>query len=150
WNGPKAGVPSAPNEKDQAAANACVRFNERVSTGIEYPSWRTGMTPKFFQVDIRAECNRSHIDEGSAGGPGRSGPKEGVNGFGAAFDFRRVPMGKQTFADIPFEVIDPNQNQWKSMIVVGTSKKEAALPGMVAKAVVPLGRKAASFCILRT
>lgn len=148
WNGPAPEGAKRP-EFDQQAANACVRFNERVGSHIEYPSWRTGMTPKFFQLDIKALCNRSHIDEGSASGMGRSGPKEGVNGFGAAFDFRRVPMGAQTFADVPFEVIDPAQNKWKSMIVVGTGVKEALIPGAVSSVSIPVGRKAASMCVLR-
>ena len=130
------------------AANACVRFNERISTGIEYPSWRTGMTPKFFNVDIRPLCTRSHIDEGTASGMARSGPREGVNGFGAAFDFRRIPMGPQTFAGIPFDVIDPAKNNWKSMVVVCTAPKEALIPGSVSRAVVPINRKAASLCVL--
>jgi hypothetical protein len=149
WNGP---APSAGPELakfEQAAVNACVRFNERISTGIEYPSWRTGMTPKFFSVDIRAVCTRSHVDDGSAGGMGRSGPKEGVNGFGAAFDFRRLPLGAQTFSGIPFEVIDPVKNNWKSMLVVCTAPKEALIPNTVSSATIPVNRKAASFCILR-
>ena len=150
WNGTAPETGPERSRYEQQAANACVRFNERVSTGIEYPSWRTGMTPRFFSIDIHALCNRSHIDDGTASGPSRSGPREGANGFGAAIDFRRIPMGKQEFADIPFEVIDPAQNNWKSMLVVGSGKKEALIPGIVNTATVPVGRKAASFCVLRS
>ena len=149
WNGPAPADGPTRALFDQQAANACVRYNERVSSHIEYPSWRTGMTPKFFAVDIKPLCNRSHIDDGSASGMGRSGPREGVNGFGAAFDFRRIPLGQQTFADVPFEVIDPTQNKWKSMIVVGTGVKEALIPTAVSAVTVPVGKKAASFCVLR-
>ena len=45
---------------DLQMANACVRFNEQVNMHFEYPSWRTGMEPKFEKIDIQASCNRSH------------------------------------------------------------------------------------------
>ncbi|HEY3322837.1 MAG TPA: glycoside hydrolase family 20 zincin-like fold domain-containing protein [Planctomycetota bacterium] len=139
----------SPDDYAQLSANACVRMNERVNTGIEYPSWRTGITPKFFSVDIKPFCTRSHIDEGTATGASRSGPKEGVNGFGGAYDLRRIPLGKQVFADVPFEVIDPAQNNWKSMIVVCATRKEALIPGTVSHVEIPVGRQAASLCVLR-
>ena len=60
-----------------------------------------------------------------------------------------MPLGRQTFADVPFEVIDPARNNWKSILVLGDTKKEARLPGSVIRAEIPVGRKAASLCVLR-
>jgi hypothetical protein len=149
WNGslPAKG-PVSQEDYQQLAANECVRFNERIRIGHDYPSWRTGMEPKFFQIDIKPLCNRSHVDDGSATGAGRSGPKEGLIGIGAAFDFRRVPTGKQVFASVPFEVIDPAQNNWKSTILVGDTVKEASIPNSLKSVEIPIGRKMASACVL--
>jgi RNA polymerase sigma-70 factor (ECF subfamily) len=137
------------DEFEQTAVNACVRYNEQIVLQHEYPSWRTGMQPKFFTVDIRSACTRSHIDEGAALGAGHSGPREGMLGLGAEWDFRRVPTGAQTFAGVPFEIIDPEQNGWKSMILVGDSVKANQIPGSVTRAEIPIGKKAASLCALR-
>jgi hypothetical protein len=153
WNGP------APENKPAtrtdyeayslAAVNACVRFNEQISSGHEYPSWRTGMKPAFFSVDISKACTRSHIDDGIAAGLGRSGKREGWIANGASFDFRRVPLGENIFADVPFSIIDPAQNDWKSVVFVGSTAKEYLIPKSTQRSVIPIGKKAASLCVLR-
>jgi hypothetical protein len=153
WNGPSPVRGQVP-EKDysdyeQKFANACVRFNEQITRGFEYPSWRTGMTPKFFLLDLKPFCTRSHIDEGTASGLGHSGPREGLIASGSAFDFRRVPGGRQVFADVPFEILDPNANNWKSIVVIGDSQKQHLIPGSKSHVEIPIARKAASFCVLR-
>jgi len=68
---------------------------------------------------------------------------------GPAYDFRRLPTGNQVFADVPFEIIDPAANKWKSMIVLGDIVKQQLIPGSKTKVEIPVGRKAASFCVLR-
>jgi hypothetical protein len=153
WNGPTpvSGQVSAADyaEYEQKLANASVRFNEQISRGFEYPSWRTGMTPNFFTLDLKPFCTRSHIDEGTASGLGHSGPREGLIASGPAYDFRRVEAGRHVFADVPFEIVDPNANNWKSIVVIGDTQKQHLIPGSKAKVEIPIGRKAASFCVLR-
>jgi hypothetical protein len=151
WNGP---APDGTNKQEydefmQSAANACVRYNEAVNLKFEYPSWRTGMQPRFFTVDISKQCNRSHIDDGAISGLGRSGPKEGMLAQGPASDYRRVPLGTSDYAGVPFEIIDPAKNRWKSMILVGDAAKSQLLPGAQNRVAIPIGRKAASLCVLR-
>ncbi|MBI3829770.1 MAG: hypothetical protein HY291_09650 [Planctomycetes bacterium] len=152
WNGP---APERTKESMAAyeayalrASNACVRYNEQINLGHEYPSWRTGMTPEFFEVDLKPYCTRSHIDDGIASGLKRSGPKEGLLAAGPSFDFRRVPMGHQVFANVPFTVIDPVKNKWKSIVVIGTTNKEYAIPDSKQRVSILIGRKAASLCVL--
>src|SRR4029079_6047433 len=100
-------------------------------------------------VDMPSACTRSHIDDGTASGLGRSGPREGMVASGPSYDMRRLPLGKNTYADIPFEVIDPNTNNWKSMIVLGDATKEHLIPGSLKRAEIPVGRRAGSLCVLR-
>lgn len=150
WNGPEPGAGTRERaEYDQALANACVRLNEDLYLGHEYPSWRTGLEPRFFKVDIRALCVRSHVDEGTAQGIGHSGAREGMLGNGPGLDLRRVPTGAQMFSGVPFDVIDPAQNDTKSMIVIGDAIKEQRIPGALRRVEIPIGRKAASLCVLR-
>ena len=153
WNGPAPeNKPATKTEYEAfslAAVNACVRFNEQISLGHEYPSWRTGIKPSFFSVDISKACTRSHIDNGIAAGMGRSGNREGWISSGAAFDFRRLPLGENTFANVPFNIIDPAQNDWKSVVIIGNTAKEYLIPRSTQRAVIPIGKKAASLCVLR-
>ncbi len=153
WNGPGPVRGQAPEkdyaEYEQKLANACVRFNEQITRGFEYPSWRTGMAATFFPLDLKAFCTRSHIDEGTGSGLGHSGPREGLIASGAAYDFRRVTAGHQVYADVPFEILDPNENNWKSIVVIGDTQKQNFIPGSKAKVEIPVNKKAASFCVLR-
>jgi hypothetical protein len=152
WNGPAPDPAKHPNEYEtfqQQAANVSVRFNEAVHTEQEYPSWRTGMKPSFFTVDMRNQCNRSHIDDGDTSGIGRSGPLEGMLAQGSAFDYRRIPLGTSEYAGVPFEIIDPAKNNWKSIVLVADAVKTQLIPGAQSHVSIPIGRKAASLCALR-
>ena len=153
WNGPAPENKSASTPEHEefslTAANACVRFNEQISLGHEYPSWRTGIKPAFFNVDIRRQCTRSHIDEGIIAGLGRSGKREGWIANGPAFDFRRLPLGENICASVPFTIVDPALNNWKSVVIVGSTAKEYQIPQSTQRAVIPIGRKVASLCVLR-
>src|SRR6185369_2352600 len=105
--------------------------------------WRTGIQPQFFSVDIRKQCNRSHIDNGDVSGLGRSGPKEGMLAQGPSFDYRRLPLGQSLYAGVPFEIVNPAQNNWKSMILVADAVKTQLVPGAQSSVSIPIGRKAA-------
>jgi len=90
----------------------------------------------FETVDITGRANVDLCGEGAPGVPGWTG--EGEN------DLARMPTGRQTFEDIPFDVIDPASNGRRACI--GISSRE----GYAAECALPIGRKAASVYFLHT
>jgi hypothetical protein len=69
---------------------------------------------------------------------------------GPSFDYRRLPLGRSLYAGVPFEIVDPAQNNWKSMILVADAVKTQLVPGAQSSVSIPIGRKAASLCALRS
>ena len=67
-------------------------------------------------IDLRPYATRSFTDEVEGDQLG-GWTDQGNN------DFRMMPLGEQTFAGVPFEIIDPAQNNDKSCIVLKGSNK---------------------------
>ncbi|MBN1553983.1 MAG: hypothetical protein JXA11_04505 [Phycisphaerae bacterium] len=65
---------------------------------------------KFFPVDLRSAVNRPLKDDGD--------PKSSWFGFGANSDMRNLPVGRHTWAGVPFEVIDSSKNDNRSCIIL--------------------------------
>ena len=63
----------------------------------------------FEPIDIRPFCNRPSVDDGS---------RNAWFGFGAHQDLRNMPTGEQTFADVPFAIVDQAANDGRSCIVL--------------------------------
>jgi len=71
-----------------------------------------------FFVDLRPYCNMGFVDEVA------DDRKGGFADEGPTSDMRVIPLGRQTFAGVPFEIIDPAKNQGKSCIVLGGNVKK--------------------------
>ena len=95
---------------------------------------------KLFSLDLRKWMNRAFRDEKADDRQG-GWTDQGEN------DFRMMPTGRQTFAEIPFDIVDPAQNNNKSCIVLrgrgGRDLPESA-PG------IPVNQKIAALYLLHT
>jgi lysophospholipase L1-like esterase len=78
-------------------------------------------------VDLRTPANRPFAGE------------SGWLDVGPKASFGAIPVGRQLFAGVPFEIIDPAKNNDKSMVVIGTRPDQK---GLVSQVVIPLGHKA--------
>ncbi|MFO7957180.1 MAG: hypothetical protein R6X33_08755 [Candidatus Brocadiia bacterium] len=90
----------------------------------------------FEPLDLTEQANVDLCGEGAPGVPGWTG--EGDN------DMANMPTGRQVFEDIPFDVIDPEENGRRA--VIGLSGRE----GYHDTCAVPVGRKADSIYFLHT
>ena len=63
-------------------------------------------------IDLRGVVNRAFADEAADDGRG------GWSDQGPNNDLRNLPVGRQTFAGVPFDIIDPAGNGGKSMLVL--------------------------------
>ena len=70
-----------------------------------------------FFVNLRPYCNMGFVDTVA------DDRKGGWSDQGPAGDMRVMPLGRQTFAGVPFDVIDPAANKGKSCLVLGGSVK---------------------------
>lgn len=77
-------------------------------------------------VDIRAAANRAFQDETAddeLGGWTDQGPKN---------DLRALPVGKRSFGNVIFDILDPAENSGRSCLVLGTNRqnlpKSAEIP----------------------
>ncbi len=68
-------------------------------------------TNKYFEVDISTQANMGFKDE-TAGDKRGGWSDQGDN------DLRSFPTGERKFCDIPFKVINPNENKGKSLIIL--------------------------------
>ena len=109
----------------------------------ELPSWRDGVAKEFFKVDMRSACNWSHID------PVPGDRKDWLD-WGPNNDLRHLPRGDQRFEEVDFRVLDPAENNGKSIIMVASQPKNTRLKVPNNSAEIPVGRKAASLIFLRT
>ncbi len=77
-------------------------------------------------IDLKPYANRGFADEVAEDGKG-GWTDQGTN------DFRMMPLGRQTAAGIPFEIIDPAKNHGKSCLVLrGSARPDfpAAITGI--------------------
>jgi hypothetical protein len=72
------------------------------------------------------------------------GNEESPNGWigGEIADFRNLPVGRQHFAGIPFEVIDPSLNNRKACLAIGKDRDNEG------KVILPVNQKARSLYLL--
>ncbi len=75
------------------------------------------------------------IANGDFNGKGASGVP-GFSGEGEENDLNNIPIGKQTFLDVPFEIIDPAANGRKACVILSTAKN------YMPKASIPIDKKA--------
>jgi glycosyl hydrolase family 42 (putative beta-galactosidase) len=64
-----------------------------------------------FAVDLRKQVNMGFKDD-------NVGDKTGGWFDQGGNDYRNIPLGKQVFANVPFDIIDPAKNNGKSVIVL--------------------------------
>lgn len=91
----------------------------------------------FEALDLREVANVDFRSEGADGVPGWTQEQHGN-------DLAEMPTGRQTFEDIPFDVIEPEENGRRAC--VGLSTREDYLD----RCTIPVGRKAASIYFLHT
>ena len=120
------------------------RFAE-IALERELPSWRDGVQKEFFKVDMRASCNWSHVD------PIPGDEKDWLD-WGSNNDLRQMPRGDVVFEEVPFHIIDVDENVvGQKSIVMVTSKGEGALEQLPNRSAdIPVNRTAASLIFLRT
>ena len=90
-----------------------------------------------FAVDLRKACNMGFADP--KGGDGKGGWAD----EGPMNDLREMPLGKRTFAGVPFQIIDPQTNQGKSVV---TLRGRGVTPGLPEKVRIPLPKARAVRC----
>ncbi len=78
---------------------------------------------EFLFVDLRNYVNMGFADE--VEGDGKGGwTDQGKN------DFRMIPLGRQIFQKVPYDIIDPAQNFGKSCIVVSSEGRGSITPAV--------------------
>jgi hypothetical protein len=89
----------------------------------------------FTTLDLKTHANMDLWDKGASGVPCWMADKKGN-------DVRKLPLGEQTFADIPFHVVDPAANGRKA--AVGVSLRD----GFAATVEVPVNKTAGALYLL--
>ncbi|MDX6767602.1 MAG: glycoside hydrolase family 2 TIM barrel-domain containing protein [Candidatus Methylacidiphilales bacterium] len=87
---------------------------------------------RYFTLDLRAQANRPFADD-------PANTLRGWSGQGPDNDLRNMPLGAQTFKDIPFDIIDPAKNGGKSIIALSGTREIGVLPAEVKN--IQVGRK---------
>lgn len=93
------------------------------------------------QIDIRPYTNMGFADEVAGDGKG------GWTDEGANNDLRTMPVGKQKFYGVPFEIIDPLKNNGKAIIVL-KSQNAPLFPSSVKN--IPLNSRARAIYFLHS
>jgi hypothetical protein len=91
-----------------------------------------------FTVDLRKVCNMGFADPKGGDGEG------GWSDEGPMNDLRQMPLGKRTFAGVPFDIIDPATNHGKSVI---TLCGKAVTPNLPEKVRIPLAEPRRVRCL---
>jgi len=94
-----------------------------------------------FFVDLRPYCNQSFVDDD----PVVDNQKGGWVDDGPDGDMRVMPLGRQTFLGIPFDIIDPAKNDGRSCIIL-QGRHKTWFPERVGD--IKVGRKAACMYFL--
>jgi len=112
--------------------------------GHDFPAWRAGDPPRFFPLNLRPFVNHaSHA----------TGTETLEPGCPPEIDLRYLPTGLQTLGGVPFDILDPAQNDGKGILMLGrpapgTLDKVAATIRETAGP-IPIGRKLAGLAFLR-
>jgi hypothetical protein len=112
-----------------------------VTIGIQLPQMESldWMKKDVKTVDLHTLANRPFAAEIIGNGKGgwlEVGPKAYIEA---------IPVGRQIFAGVPFDIIDPEKNNDKSMVVIGTRPDQKNLSSQV---VIPFGQKASILTFL--
>ncbi|MDX2189988.1 MAG: hypothetical protein SFY32_09005 [Bacteroidota bacterium] len=91
----------------------------------------------FNPISLKEAANADIVNKGAPGVPGWSGEGD-IN------DMKNMPLGSQTFRDIPFEIVDPATNGRKSVLIISNDK------GYTSKGVVKVGKKAKTIYLLHS
>ncbi|MDX2197004.1 MAG: hypothetical protein NW207_11345 [Cytophagales bacterium] len=91
---------------------------------------------KYTTVTLKSVANADFYGKGAPGVPGWSNEGE-IN------DLSEFPVGKQTFKNIPFDIVDPATNGRKAALIISKAA------GYTMKAVLPIGKNAKSIYILQ-
>ena len=76
------------------------------------PQW------EYFTIDLRGHANRGFVDD-----PEKT--PRGWSAQGPDFDMRDFPVGRQVFNGVPFDIIDPAQNEGRGVVALsGTTAVE--------------------------
>jgi hypothetical protein len=94
--------------------------------------------PAFTPIDLSAYAN---MDTWNKGGKNAI---PWMNSSRPGDDLRKMPTGKQIFADVPFTVIDPEKNNRKAVVAVSKRK------GYPVEVEIPINQTAASIYMLHT
>jgi hypothetical protein len=78
-----------------------------------------------FTIDLREVCNMGFADPKAGDGQG------GWSDEGPMNDLREMPLGRQTFAGVPFEIVDPASNGGKSVVTLRGRGVTPTLPKTV-------------------
>jgi len=92
-------------------------------------------------IDLRKVVNRAFADETAGDGKG------GWSDQGSKQDLSALPVGKQTFTGIPFDIIDPASNNDKSMVVLSLRPEQK---NVAANVTIPVEHKASILTFLHT
>ena len=107
------------------------------------PDAAWGAPEAFFALDLRPHCTMGFADKAAGDGKG------GWSDQGPGNDLGVLPVGRQEFQGVSFEIVDPDRNRGKSCIVLGSRKHLAHLPREVAGIRVG-GRKVRRLYFLHT
>jgi len=132
-------------KNDSVAArylNQLLRYCIGKDWTTKYAAAVTGGDEKFkrpasgsaFMVDLRPYCNMGFVDEVA------DDRKGGWSDQGPGGDMRVLPLGKQTFVGVPFDIIDPAKNENRSCIVLGDKRYKPYFPERVDG--IQVGRRA--------
>jgi glycoside hydrolase family 2 sugar binding len=102
--------------------------------------WSGVNTGKCHSVDLRKFANMHFRDE-------IAGDKKGGWFDQGGNDFANMPLGRRTFAGVPFTIIDPAENGGKGVIIL-YGKERDYFPKAVSG--IPVGRRAARLYMLHT
>ena len=83
-------------------------------------------------IDLRKTVNRAFADETAWDGKGGWTDQGPIN-------LGTLPIGRQVFAGVPFDVIDPATNGGKSMVVISNRPEQK---NVASEVILPFGHKA--------
>lgn len=106
----------------------------------EARAWQNVAASKCVPVDLRKFVNMHFKDE-------VAGDRKGGWFDQGGNDFANMPLGKQVFAGVPFEIIDPARNNGKGVVVLYGTNRDY-FPKEVRG--IPVNRKAARLYFLHT
>jgi hypothetical protein len=97
----------------------------------------------YFTIDLRPYCTMGFTDDKEMDGKG------GWSDQGPNNDLRILPVGRQVFLGVPFDIVDPDRNSAKSCVVLGSNQRLKDLPRQVMNIRFG-GRKASRIFFLHT